>query len=514
MVKASVIVPVHNAEKTLRKCVESLVFGAERAIEILLVEDHSQDDSWKLCLALEQEFSQVYTYRNTDGSGVSSTRNLGLEKAAGEFILFVDSDDWVSGRYADALLKAAAENRSSFVLCGYHFLDGPAERRTRYLLKDCAEVGVLQRADFFALYHAVLIQQLWNKVFLRSVIVENGIRFDERLSMGEDYQFVLDYLAASQVDECRVLNQPLYYYVRGNNTSLMSKFGAGEGTRDFSRLKQLLRFCGEDDPRAEKQYQRAVSSAEKNSVYQTCRLPGMTRAEKLRIIDSILHDGQAERHYRAQQRLILKERLWRTKKRLIKLAERVSGRVLRWKRDRLLRKVKNEARFDEISVISQNCIGGVFYHDMGKRFLSPTVNLFFMEPDFVRFANDLQKYMSLEMQMCWGEEYPIGLLGDVRVYFMHYSSCTEAKETWERRKQRIRWDRILVLASDMEGFDEACYRQWEKISYPKVLFSNKNWGGPGCVFYPEYQGRASVPDLIPRREFYRDGLLLETANRI
>ena len=91
--KASVIVPVYNAEKTLRRCVESIVLGQERNIEVILVEDCSKDHSWELCLELAQEFPNVTAVQNERNSGVSFTRNRGLELAQGDYILFVDSDD-------------------------------------------------------------------------------------------------------------------------------------------------------------------------------------------------------------------------------------------------------------------------------------------------------------------------------------------------------------------------------------------------------------------------------------
>ena len=102
--KVSVIVPVYNAEQTLRKCVESLIFGLYRNIEVILVEDCSSDNSWALCQLLCEEFQSVRCVRNESNSGVSCTRNYGISLATGEYLCFVDSDDWVSGRYVSRLV--------------------------------------------------------------------------------------------------------------------------------------------------------------------------------------------------------------------------------------------------------------------------------------------------------------------------------------------------------------------------------------------------------------------------
>ena len=105
--KVSVIIPVYNAEGTIRRCVESLVYGKERDIEVILVDDCSSDGSREVCQELDDEFQNVVIVRNKDNSGVSFTRNHGLEKAKGKYIAFVDSDDWVSGNYIKELYETA-----------------------------------------------------------------------------------------------------------------------------------------------------------------------------------------------------------------------------------------------------------------------------------------------------------------------------------------------------------------------------------------------------------------------
>ena len=88
--KASVIVPVYNAEKTLRRCVESIALGQERNIEIILIDDCSEDHSWELCLEIAQEFPNIIVAQNERNSGMSFTRNHGLTFAQGKYVLFVD----------------------------------------------------------------------------------------------------------------------------------------------------------------------------------------------------------------------------------------------------------------------------------------------------------------------------------------------------------------------------------------------------------------------------------------
>ena len=132
------------------------------------------------------------------------------------------------------------------------------------------------------------------------------------------------------------------------------------------------------------------------------------------------------------------------------------------KRRILSRIVKKKVDFSEISLISQNCIGGIIYHDANQRFLSPTVNLYILPKDFIKFVNNLDYYLSLTPKVEMGKDYPIGTLGDIQINFMHYSSPEEAVEKWEERKQRINFDKIFVIMVERDGFDDEDFKN--KIS--------------------------------------------------
>ena len=500
--RASVIIPVYNAEKTLRRCVESLVLGQERNIEVILSEDCSGDNSWALCQELAGEFPNVRCIRNGQNSGVSHTRNRALEMARGEYILFVDSDDWVSARYAGTLLKLAEENGDALCICGQHFIDKVHNTRRTYTWDDRSGEKISLGVDrLYDLSERFLLQQLWNKVFRRDIIEKNGIRFDESMSMGEDFQFVLDYLEAGEIQNCVVLNEPLYYYIRWNNSSLMSKFGLTESRQEYSRMEQLHRLSG---LASTEKRDAMIENSRRNYVYHISRNPNLSEGEKLQAIERIMQDGKAGEHYRKQQRLARKERLAEKIAGAENLLHRVRGRLGRGKVQRLIRRQRKMLRVKDFSIISQNCIGGVLYHDMGIQFLSPTVNTFIKEPDFVKLCCRLEHYMSLPLELRWDEEYPVGRLDDIEVHFMHYETCEDARECWERRKQRINYHRILVLATDRDGFDGKAYEKWKKVPYPKVLFTANPAFTEDAVFFPEFGKNGMVGDLISSRLFYRD----------
>lgn len=100
----SVIVPVYNAEKTIIRCVESICKQSYRNIEIILIDDGSSDKSYEICEKLSCQDSRIHVYRQKN-KGVSSARNNGINQAKGNYICFVDSDDWVDPDYVEILIK-------------------------------------------------------------------------------------------------------------------------------------------------------------------------------------------------------------------------------------------------------------------------------------------------------------------------------------------------------------------------------------------------------------------------
>lgn len=508
MYSASVIIPVYNAEKTLRKCVESLHYGDERNIEIILIDDCSKDNSWDLCVTLSKEFLNVRCYQNEKNSGVSYTRNHGLEVATAPYVLFVDSDDWVSSRYASKLLASAEAYPDSLVLCGLRFLENVSGYQQTYLWDNSSRSTVIvPQSQFCDLVSKVLIQSPCNKAFHRSIIEKYALRFDTSQSMGEDFQFVLDYLEAAQTQKCVVLNEPLYYYIRWNNSSLMSEFGFIDNQHEFARMEQLARIVG---PGAEAHKDAVIEQNKRNQIYHIARNTVHSPEEKLKAIERIMADGKAKAYYQEQRKQLFKEKIIERFQKVRLLIPRINGRLHRSLVQNRIRKAVRGVNAEGVTFISQNCIGGVFYHDMGLQFLSPTINAFIPEPGFVNMVRNLRYYMEQELVMRWGEEYPIGTLDDVEIHFMHYDTCKEAKEAWDKRKARINWDKILVIATDRNGFEDPVFEDWKKILYPKILFTAKRKyaSHPDSVSFPEYEGKSFVPDLIPNRKFYKDGILV------
>ncbi|MBR3241531.1 MAG: glycosyltransferase family 2 protein, partial [Parasporobacterium sp.] len=357
----SIIIPVFNAIESLERCVESVVYGSFRDIELILIDDCSTDGSWKLCQILSEKYSNVYSFHNSENKGVSFTRNWGLQQVKSDYVMFIDSDDWVSGKYVQSLFDIIIQYPECLPICGYFLVDQITGKKETYIFQNKDRGSDLfETEDLFDLSANVQIQQLWNKLFRRDIIEKYKIQFDEQQSMGEDFQFVLDYLNASGIKKCVVLPKPLYYYVRANNDSLMSKFGMIETENEYKRLKQMLVLCGEENAAYKNKYIQTVEMAKLNHVYRICRSSLLKKREKLDLIEKEMNDSHAAAYYRQQKKQLFKENLLDMKKAITRLPKRLRGKLIRTRNARIISRADALLKNRDFSLISQNCIGGVF----------------------------------------------------------------------------------------------------------------------------------------------------------
>lgn len=183
----SVIVPVYNAANDLRRCLDSLLRQTYTGYEVLLINDGSTDHSGAICDAYAGTYEQFHVYHIENG-GVSAARNTGMEKSKGDYITFVDADDYVEDTYLSLLLPPADED---FSVCGVKIL-APNGTVSIERIPATGNDGTPQRV-----INHQLVRTVWGKLFKRSVIRCEGIKFDVSLRIGEDTCFVLAFLNAA-----------------------------------------------------------------------------------------------------------------------------------------------------------------------------------------------------------------------------------------------------------------------------------------------------------------------------
>ena len=305
----SVIIPVYKAAHTVERCVDSLVASGGQDVQIVLVEDHSPDDSWKVCQRLAKKYSNVVCHRNDRNRGVSFTRNQGLDLAEGKYLLFTDSDDWVDPDYVPVFRNAIAGG-NTFAVCGYVNHDEKQNGRTDVIgwTDFQGTKTVALKKEIEALNHGQLLKQLWNKVFITELVRKHRVRFDESISIGEDTRFILDYIQRGGIQEICLINRPLYHYMRDQEGSLMFRVGYESVEEPLKNLRQLYEIM--ELPELEKRLAQDRRKTVENYAYLIMHNAGMPGKEKKRLILA-LDPKQGKRLYRTNRMLYCKEQLLR-----------------------------------------------------------------------------------------------------------------------------------------------------------------------------------------------------------
>lgn len=140
---------------------------------------------------------------------------------------------------------------------------------------------------------------------------------------------------------------------------------------------------------------------------------------------------------------------------------------------------KRAAALADFTIFSSDCLGGILYHDLNRKFLSPTVNLWFEERDFLKFCLSPQYYLDCDFQFLPKAEkdvpYPVGCLGAhdrrIQLHFEHYPTNQSCAEAWDRRKQRIRWDNLFVVMSDLDLTDADIGQFYQIQAKRRIMFT-------------------------------------------
>lgn len=162
-----------------------------------------------------------------------------------------------------------------------------------------------------------------------------------------------------------------------------------------------------------------------------------------------------------------------------------------------------------VTIISNNCIAGVMYHDLGLRFNSPTINLAIKGEDYLNFCRDLEYYLNCTLEEAERTTYPVGILKacddahkDVQLNFIHYKSFMEAKQKWEERKKRVRMDNIYYIWEFYDDcYDTELLEEWLELPMKhKAALTHKNFPEYKDTFYVDcYKGREDTGKILKYR---------------
>ena len=222
----SVVMPVFNAEKYLKKSIESILHQTYPAWELIIVDNGSEDDSLKICQEYAKEEERMLVLHQYQHKGVSAARNLGVEKATGDYITFLDADDWVAEDYLETLAKTVRDTQADMLVCQYQKVyDADRNAESVAVVEECEKT---QRYAAKAYNKEEYVSQCllegythcWGVLYKLSLL--EGIRFPSRITIGEDVLFLID--TVLQAERIVVTQYDGYRYYINENGAMNRKF--------------------------------------------------------------------------------------------------------------------------------------------------------------------------------------------------------------------------------------------------------------------------------------------------
>lgn len=208
--KYSIILPIYNVEKYLSACIESILSQTYKDYEIILVDDGSKDSSGKICNEYADKYDFVKVIHKTNG-GLSDARNVGLKQATGEYVFFIDSDDYlIDNRVLERFEKATQSNPDVVAFGSIKWFES-----TNSLGSYSGNLQVCTQSKVPSEIYCELIDRdaysnsAWSKIIKRSLLVDNNIKFEKGL-LGEDNDWY--YKVVSHIGSLELMNEPLYVY--------------------------------------------------------------------------------------------------------------------------------------------------------------------------------------------------------------------------------------------------------------------------------------------------------------
>ena len=229
--KVSVIIPMYNVSAVIDNCIATLFSQTLSDIELVFVDDCSTDDSLNKLKAMlpEKDGVGVKILQHSVNRGVAAARNTGLAAVTGEYVYYVDADDYIESNTLEVLYKEAKQKDADIVGCEWFLSFKHNERAVKQSQAHSGE-------ELFKKFAGGVIRwNLWLFLVKRSLYVDNDIHFFERMNMGEDMMVMMK--LALNAKNVSIVNIPLYHYIQTNTNSL---------TKNFSAYKEQVTFNAEE----------------------------------------------------------------------------------------------------------------------------------------------------------------------------------------------------------------------------------------------------------------------------
>lgn len=234
----SIVVPAYNVEKYIGKCIFSILQQSYENIELLVINDGSQDGTQEIIDSIIKDDIRASTFKIVN-SGVSAARNLGVERSKGEYLIFVDGDDYISPEYIEYMLELVVDNNADFAFSKNCF---SRKGESQVLVNEHCQVTP-EKAISLLLSPDITVG-CWNKIYKRVLITSNNIKFSTNLFYGEGLTFILQ--VAQKANSVVVGNKKVYHYRKNNEESATTKFDIKKIYNGERALLEIEQFLGKE----------------------------------------------------------------------------------------------------------------------------------------------------------------------------------------------------------------------------------------------------------------------------
>ena len=530
----SIIVPVYNVEKFISTTVRSLLQqDMNMDFEVILVDDGSTDCSSVICDNFAAENSRIKVLHKSNG-GLSSARNAGMEVAKGEYILFLDGDDCLD-RYTVKVLNEWTKEHADCDLLQFQYEEVLPSVPFGHFEKDCIEdyYEKTNEHDFFKQLYQLggVAASVCTKLIKRSVICD--LWFKEGITH-EDELFTTELLKRCQlIGYC---SNRFYKYAMRNGSIIHSKFSVShldfipilderigylesKGYDDLVYLfvsRFFLKLC--------LLWDEAFAAKDKCAIKQIeCKINNLCASHNIQAIGL---EGYLKSHFRYFRKYVLRT-FYYTRHYLCPVLHKFRNAKAKYINNKICKQRRSGLTVipPDFSIISNNCWGGLVYQYFGLPYTSPTIGLFFMDDDYIKFLEKLDYYFAQPLKFISIEEsryrqqlqsestakqnYPVAMLDDIEVHFLHYKSEHEAKVKWERRLKRLNRNRLLVKMSQRSVNSESILDRFEALPFKnKICFTEYKRENPIFITIPELhllniQGGDETPFVIEKVDFVK-----------
>jgi len=218
MYKISVIIPIYNAGLNLKKCIDSIVNQTYKNIEIILVDDGSTDNSLDICKKYKSIDNRIILIHQKN-YGVSHARNVGIENSSGDYLSFIDSDDYLELDCYEKVINCISKSKCEIVSFAINFEDKKGIKSNEIIKASHDMILKTKGECFIQTKFEPIMWRCCNKVFKRNIIVQKNIKFNTKTNQGEDGLFVLNILDSNDNISMYYINELLYNYVQYDSSS-------------------------------------------------------------------------------------------------------------------------------------------------------------------------------------------------------------------------------------------------------------------------------------------------------